>query len=135
MLNPSDARNKRIAITAWILTFTLYACVGCTRSVQLPVGEFREQPHESKGEVLTIVTVDANEYVAKRFEVSEAGILVAELARPPRFEEQADLPIFINWEDVESISRQEINRGATFVGVLLVGALVALSFPISASFD
>jgi hypothetical protein len=67
----------------------------------------------------------------KEFATTDSTLVIAALSNADRKYGRIDLPLSVRWDDVQSVSRQEVNAPKTvlIVGgtlVVAIGALVAL---------
>jgi hypothetical protein len=123
-----SASQLRAVAVFGLFSFTTLAAGGCMRSVEIPRNDVQAS-HQWHGYYQIKTTHD--QYTVKEFATTDSTLVIAALSNADRKYGRIDLPLSVRWDDVQSVSRQEVNAPKTvlIVGgtlVVAIGALVAL---------
>jgi hypothetical protein len=111
------------------LVLIIFMAAGCSKAVEIQRSEIGEPAYREAGSY-RIRLQGHNEYLARRFSVTDSTIVVEELLpSDERYRlERVDLPIVIPLSAVEYVSRLQTNVGATIGIVTVAGLLIALVY-------
>lgn len=100
---------------------------GCSKAVEIPREDITKPEYREPG-VYRIRLHGIDEYIAERFSVTDSTIVIEQLSKSDeRYRvERETLPVTVPIENVESVSRLEVNEGLTYGFIFGTCAIIGL---------